>query len=152
MTAGPTRTDSQRKWRAIAAAAILVAVFAVGLLWPLYESATTAGPTVDEKLIALRTERAALQARADGVARVELLHALRVAGQLSDMLLEQIRTAFHEDVAVFEAQQVSLDRIPNPPQLDINADTGVIQARRILARMHAEEMAAQAQERPQAAE
>lgn len=87
MTAGPTRTDSQRKWRAIAAVVILAAVFAVGLLWPLYESATTVGPTVDEKLIALRTERAALQARADGVARVELLHALRVAGQLSDMLI-----------------------------------------------------------------
>lgn len=87
MTAGPTRTDSQRKWRSIAAAVILVALFAVGLLWPFYENATTAGPTVGEKLIALRTERAALQARADGVARVELLQALRVAGQLSDMLI-----------------------------------------------------------------
>lgn len=87
MTAGPTRTDSQRKWRAIAAAAILVAVFAAGLLWPLYENATVAGPTVGEKLIALRTERAALQARADGVARVELLHAFRIASQLSDALI-----------------------------------------------------------------
>lgn len=71
-------------------------------------------------------------------------------GQLSDMLLEQIRTAFHEDVAVFEAQQRNLDMIPNPPQLDINADTGVIQARRILDRIYAEEQAAQ--QRPQAAE
>ncbi len=35
MTAGPTRTDLQRNWRAIAAAVILGAVFAVGLLWPL---------------------------------------------------------------------------------------------------------------------
>ncbi len=87
MTAGPTRIDSQRKWRSIAAAVILVALFAVGLLWPLYENATTAGPTVGEKLIALRTERAALQARADGVARVELLQALRVAGQFSDTLI-----------------------------------------------------------------
>ncbi|MBN9515546.1 MAG: hypothetical protein J0H97_19210 [Alphaproteobacteria bacterium] len=87
MTAGPTRTDSQRKWRAIAAAVILGAVFAVGLLWPLYEDAPTAAPTVGEKLIALRTERAALQARADGVARVELLQALRVASQLSDALI-----------------------------------------------------------------
>ncbi len=87
MTAGPTRTDSQRNWRAIAAAVILCAVFAVGLLWPLYEDAPTAAPTVGEKLIALRTERAALQARADGVARVELLQALRVASQLSDALI-----------------------------------------------------------------
>lgn len=71
-------------------------------------------------------------------------------GKLSDMLLEQIRTAFHEDVAVFEAQQRNLDLIRNPPQLDINADTGVIQARRILDRLHAEERAAQA--RPAAAE
>jgi len=54
----------------------------------------------------------------------------------------QIQTAFYEDVAVFSAQQRSLDLIPNPPQLDINADTGVIQARRILARLHDEEQAA----------
>lgn len=63
-------------------------------------------------------------------------------GKLSDMLLEQIRMAFHEDVAVFEAQQKNLDMIKNPPQLDINADTGVIQARRILDRLSAEEQAA----------
>ena len=60
-------------------------------------------------------------------------------GKLSDMLLEQIRMAFNEDVAVFEAQQRSLEMIPNPPQVDINADTGVIQARRILDRLHQEE-------------
>lgn len=71
-------------------------------------------------------------------------------GKLSDMLLEQIRMAFHEDVAVFEAQQRNLDMIKNPPQLDINADTGVIQARRIIDRLHAEEQAAM--QRPQAAE
>lgn len=71
-------------------------------------------------------------------------------GKLSDMLLEQIRMAFHEDVAVFEAQQRNLDMIKNPPQLDINADTGVIQARRIMDRLHAEERAAM--QRPQAAE
>lgn len=71
-------------------------------------------------------------------------------GKLSDMLLEQIRLAFNEDVAVFEAQQRNLDMIRNPPQLDINADTGVIQARRILDRLYAEEQAAM--QRPQAAE
>jgi hypothetical protein len=125
MTAGPTRTDSQRKWRGIAAAVILVAVFAVGLLWPLYENATTAGPTVGEKLIALRTERAALQARADGVARVELLQALRVAGQLSDTLIareeahrerafarlpEQRRQSFAELDALNAALRDALER------------------------------------------
>ena len=62
-------------------------------------------------------------------------------GQLSDMLLGQINMAFQEDVAVFEGQQRNLDLIKNPPQIDINADTGVIQARRILDRLHLEEAA-----------
>ena len=62
----------------------------------------------------------------------------------TDMLIEQIRTAFLEDVAVFEAQQRNLLMIPNPPQTDINADAGVIQARRILDRLYKEEQAAAA--------
>src|SRR6266851_5152498 len=62
----------------------------------------------------------------------------------TDMLIEQIRTAFLEDVAVFEAQQRNLLMIPNPPQTDINADAGVIQARRILDRLYDEEQAAAA--------
>ena len=60
----------------------------------------------------------------------------------TDMIIEQIRTAFHEDVAVFEAQQRNLEMIPNPPQADINADSGVIAARRILDRLYGEEQAA----------
>jgi vanillate O-demethylase monooxygenase subunit len=60
------------------------------------------------------------------------------------MIIEQIRTAFLEDVAVFEAQQRNLQMIPNPPQTDINADSGVIQARRILDRLHQEEQVATA--------
>jgi vanillate O-demethylase monooxygenase subunit len=62
----------------------------------------------------------------------------------TDMITEQIRTAFLEDVAVFEAQQRNLQLIANPPQTDINADSGVIQARRILDRLHQEEQAAAA--------
>jgi vanillate O-demethylase monooxygenase subunit len=62
--------------------------------------------------------------------------------QTTDKVVEQIRTAFLEDVAVFEAQQVNLALLPNPPQTDINADTGVIQARRILDRLHLEEQTA----------
>jgi hypothetical protein len=58
---------------------------------------------------------------------------------VTDMLVEQIRTAFLEDVSVFQAQQRNLTLIPNPPQADINADTGVIQARRILDRLQLEE-------------
>ena len=61
---------------------------------------------------------------------------------LTEKIFEQIQTAFYEDVAVFSAQQRNLDINPNPPQIDINADTGVIQARRILDRLHGEEQAA----------
>jgi vanillate O-demethylase monooxygenase subunit len=60
------------------------------------------------------------------------------------MITDQIRMAFLEDVAVFEAQQRNLQLIPNPPQTDINADSGVIQARRILDRLYQEEQTAAA--------
>lgn len=65
-------------------------------------------------------------------------------GALTDMLVEQITTAFLEDVAVFEAQQRNMTMLPNAPQVDINADAGLIQARRILERIHKEELAAAA--------
>ena len=61
---------------------------------------------------------------------------------LTDMLVGQITTAFLEDVAVFEAQQRNMTILPNAPQIDINADAGLIQARRILERIHEEELAA----------
>jgi phenylpropionate dioxygenase-like ring-hydroxylating dioxygenase large terminal subunit len=57
-------------------------------------------------------------------------------------IFDQIQTAFLEDVDVFTAQQRNLDLIPNPGQIDINADGGVIQARRILTRLHEEEQEA----------
>ena len=40
------------------------------------------------------------------------------------------------------SEERNLTLIPNPPQTDINADTGVIQARRILDRLHQEEQSA----------
>jgi hypothetical protein len=43
---------------------------------------------------------------------------------------------------VFSGQQRNLDLMPNPPQVDIAADAGAIQARRILTRLHGEEQAA----------
>jgi hypothetical protein len=57
------------------------------------------------------------------------------------MLVDQITTAFLEDVAVFEAQQRNMTMMPNAPQIDINADAGVIQARRILDRLYCEQQA-----------
>jgi phenylpropionate dioxygenase-like ring-hydroxylating dioxygenase large terminal subunit len=62
--------------------------------------------------------------------------------ETTNKIFEQIETAFHEDVAVFSAQQRNLNLVPNPTQVDINADTGVIQARRILKRLHEAEQAA----------
>jgi hypothetical protein len=42
---------------------------------------------------------------------------------------------------VFSAQQRNLNLIQNPSQIDIAADAGAIQARRILARLYGEEQA-----------
>jgi hypothetical protein len=62
--------------------------------------------------------------------------------QTTNKIFEQIQTAFLQDVAVFSAQQRNLTLIRNPPQIDIAADAGAIQARRILARLYDEEQAA----------
>jgi vanillate monooxygenase len=62
----------------------------------------------------------------------------------TDMLVGQIATAFLEDVAVLEAQQRNMTILPGAPQVDINADNGLIQARRILDRIYREEHAAAA--------
>src|SRR5215470_17852011 len=64
--------------------------------------------------------------------------------ELTQKIFEQIQTAFLEDVEVFSAQQRNLDIYSSPPQVDINADAGVLQARRIIERIHAEEQSAMA--------
>jgi phenylpropionate dioxygenase-like ring-hydroxylating dioxygenase large terminal subunit len=64
--------------------------------------------------------------------------------ELTQKIFDQIQTAFLEDVEVFSAQQRNLDIYSNPPQVDINADAGVLQARRIIERIHAEEQSAMA--------
>jgi vanillate O-demethylase monooxygenase subunit len=61
--------------------------------------------------------------------------------QLTDLIFEQVKTAFLEDVEVFEAQQRTIAANPSAAQVDINADTGGIQARRILDRLYNEEIA-----------
>jgi vanillate O-demethylase monooxygenase subunit len=68
-------------------------------------------------------------------------HDFNVGNQaVTDMVFEQVKTAFLEDVVVFEAQQRSISAHPNAPQIDINADSGGIQARRILNKLHREEI------------
>jgi phenylpropionate dioxygenase-like ring-hydroxylating dioxygenase large terminal subunit len=57
----------------------------------------------------------------------------------TEMIMNQITTAFLEDQSIFEAQQKNIQLVPGAPQVDINADNGVIQARRILDRLFAEE-------------
>jgi len=58
---------------------------------------------------------------------------------MTNRIFEQIRTAFHQDVEVFSAQQRNLALFVDPPQVDIAADAGVLAARRILSRLHDEE-------------
>ena len=60
---------------------------------------------------------------------------------MTERVFQQIKTAFLEDVSVFTAQQTNIELDPGAPQTDINADSGGIQARRIVDRLYAEEQA-----------
>jgi vanillate O-demethylase monooxygenase subunit len=62
----------------------------------------------------------------------------------TEMVFNQIQTAFLEDVAVFEGQQRAINARPDSSQVDINADSGAIQARRIIDRHYAAEQSAAA--------
>jgi hypothetical protein len=64
-----------------------VAAASVGLPYLGDRGLPVQGPTVGEKLGSLRAERAALQARADGEARIDLLRSFRTASLLSDALM-----------------------------------------------------------------
>jgi vanillate O-demethylase monooxygenase subunit len=64
---------------------------------------------------------------------------------MTEKIFDQINTAFLEDVAVFQNQQRMLNLRPNAQRVDITADAGAIQARRIIDRLYAEEQAAAAQ-------
>jgi len=87
MTAGPTETnDARRVRRALVAAALLGAALAVIAYLLVHEAAPGMGPTVGEKIALLAAERASLQARADGEARIGLLPAFRAASLLTDAL------------------------------------------------------------------
>jgi vanillate O-demethylase monooxygenase subunit len=62
--------------------------------------------------------------------------------EMTEKVFAQIKTAFLEDVAVFSAQQRLIELDPAAPTIDINADSGGIQARRIVQRLYGEEQAA----------
>ncbi len=60
---------------------------------------------------------------------------------VTELLFQQVHTAFLEDLAALKAQQANLDRFPGAPQVDFNQDAGGIQARRIVDNLLAEERA-----------
>ena len=55
-------------------------------------------------------------------------------GELSEMLFEQVKTAFLEDKAVFEAQQANIDLDPAAAMIDLSGDAGGLAARKLIAR------------------
>jgi vanillate O-demethylase monooxygenase subunit len=60
---------------------------------------------------------------------------------MTERVFQQIKTAFLQDVEVFTAQQRNIELDPEAPTIDINADAGGIQARRIVDRLYQEERA-----------
>ena len=62
--------------------------------------------------------------------------------EVTEFLSAAASSAFYEDVVIIDAQQKSIDAMPtDAPRIDINADSGVLQASRILDRLIAEEVA-----------
>ncbi|MDE0333721.1 MAG: aromatic ring-hydroxylating dioxygenase subunit alpha, partial [Defluviicoccus sp.] len=59
--------------------------------------------------------------------------------EVTRLLFDQVHEAFMEDKAFLEAQQRAFDRDGGRPLVDINADAGGLEARRILDRLLAEQ-------------
>jgi hypothetical protein len=51
---------------------------------------------------------------------------------LTEMIFEDVKEAFLQDVTVFEAQQRCIELRPEAPEIDVNGDVGGLQARRIV--------------------
>lgn len=87
MTAGSTAPGESLWGRTLVIVAVVLAAGALLAFGLLHEDRAAArGPTIAEKLVNLRADRADLQARADGMARIELLSSLRAASLLFDAL------------------------------------------------------------------
>ncbi len=86
MTAGPKPTEDRKRLRTIGVVVLLLCVAAA--LFVAFGRAEAPGTsaTIGEKLAILKAERASLQARADGEARIGLLQAFRAASLLTDAL------------------------------------------------------------------
>ena len=64
------------------------------------------------------------------------------------LLHQQIHDTLMEDIDMLEAQQRTIEKLPEAARIDINADAGPIQARAIVARMLAEESGGPGLRRP----
>ncbi len=65
---------------------------------------------------------------------------------LTDLIFQNVHTAFLEDLAIISAQQANIDTRPDAPRIDMNHDAGGIAARRMLEAMIAAERTAMAAE------
>ncbi len=65
---------------------------------------------------------------------------------ITNLLYENVHTAFLEDLDIIGAQQANVLTRPDAPRVDINHDGGGIQARRVIERLVAEEQEAMAQQ------
>ena len=62
---------------------------------------------------------------------------------ITDLLYQNVHTAFLEDLDIIGAQQENILTRPDAPRIDINHDGGGIQARRIIERLVADEAGAE---------
>jgi hypothetical protein len=87
MTAGSNAPGESLWGRTLVLVAVILAVGGMLAFGFLHERRGISGaPTIAEKLVNLRADRAELQARADGMARIELLSSFRAASLLFDAL------------------------------------------------------------------
>jgi len=63
--------------------------------------------------------------------------------EVTEMLFEQIKEAFTQDVEVFENQQRWIDLDPDAPRVNVAADSGQVHGIRLLRRLIAEEAGTQ---------
>ena len=87
MAAAPCSTDQARRFRRVLGVLAAVVVAAAAVVAVAREEVPLPGPTVDERIAGLRTERASLQARADSETRIGLLSDFRAASLLLDALV-----------------------------------------------------------------
>ena len=88
MTAGPKPIEDRKRLRTIGVVAFMLCAAAAALVVVFGRAETPGtGATIGEKLTMLRAERASLQARADGEARIGLLQSFRAASLLTDALV-----------------------------------------------------------------